>query len=123
MKNLTKAEEQIIQILWKFGKATTKEILQELPDPKPAITTVSTIVRILESKGFVGHEPFKRGYIYYPILKKEEYAKQSLGKMLTNYFDGSYKKMLSFFVKDGEMSMQELEEILIEINNKNQTHD
>jgi len=118
MKNLTKAEEQIIQILWKLGKATTKEVLEELPNPKPAITTVSTIIRILESKGFVGHETIKRGYKYFPIIKKEEYAKQSLSKMLTNYFDGSYKKMLSFFMNDGNMSVEELEEILKEINNK-----
>ncbi len=116
MKNLTKAEEQIIQILWRLKEGTTKEVLKELPDPKPAITTVSTIIRILESKGFVGHKPLKRGYIYYPIVQKEEYAKQSLSKMITNYFDGSFKKMVTFFVKDGNMDLKELEDMLKEIN-------
>ncbi len=120
MKRLTKAEEQIIQILWRLKKASTKEVLEELPGPKPAITTVSTIIRILESKGFVAHETKGRGYIYYPLIKKEDYAKQSLKSVVADYFDGSFKNLLSFFVKDGDMDLKELEEVLNEINDKNQ---
>jgi predicted transcriptional regulator len=119
MKNLTKAEEQVIQILWRLKKASTKEVLQEFPDPKPAITTVSTIIRILENKGFVSHESKGRGYIYYPLIEKDEYAKQSLKNVISNYFDGSFKNLVSFFVKDGDMDIHELEEVLKEINSKN----
>jgi predicted transcriptional regulator len=118
MKQLTKAEEQIIQILWQLGKAQVKEIREQLPEPKPAINTVSTIVRILETKDFVAHEPKGRGYIYYPIVKKEEYTKQSLSKMINNYFDGSFNKLVSFFAQNNDIDVNELEEIIKEINKK-----
>jgi len=119
MKNLTKAEEQIIQILWKLGKANVKQVLAEMPEPKPAVTTVSTIIRILETKGFVSHEAKGRGYVYFPVVKKEEYTQQSLRQMINNYFDGSFKNLVSFFAKKEQLDMQELEEILKELN-KNQ---
>ncbi len=121
MKRLTKAEEQIIQILWKLGQASTKEVRNELPEPKPAITTVSTVIRILESKGFVTHKRRGRKFLYYPLVQKEEYAKASLSRMITNYFDGSFKKMVSFFVEDGDMNLQELEEMIKEINQKEES--
>jgi predicted transcriptional regulator len=119
MKNLTKAEEQIIQILWKLGKANVKQVLAEIPEPQPAITTVSTIIRILESKGFVSHEAKGRGYVYFPIVKKDEYTQQSLRKMINSYFDGSFKNLVSFFAKKEQIDVSELEEILKELN-KNQ---
>ena len=119
MKNLTKAEEQIIQILWKLGKANVKQVLAEMPEPKPAVTTVSTIIRILETKGFVSHEAKGRGYVYFPVIKKEEYTQQSLHQMINNYFDGSFKNLVSFFAKKEQLDMRELEEILKELN-KNQ---
>jgi predicted transcriptional regulator len=119
MKNLTKAEEQIIQILWKLGKANVKQVLAEMPEPKPAVTTVSTIIRILENKGFVSHEAKGRGYVYFPVVKKEEYTQQSLRQMINNYFDGSFKNLVSFFAKKEQLDMRELEEILKELN-KNQ---
>ena len=115
MKNLTKAEEQIIQILWQRDKASVKEVLNLLPDPKPAITTVSTIIRILESKGFVGHEQVGRGFVYFPLVKKEDYTKFSMRKMINNYFDGSFKNLVSFFAKNEDIDVQELEDILKEI--------
>ncbi len=115
MKNLTKAEEQIIQILWQRDKASVKEVLARLPEPKPAITTVSTIIRILESKGFVAHEQVGRGFVYFPIVKKEDYTKFSMRKMINNYFDGSFKNLVSFFAKNEDIDVQELEEILKEI--------
>jgi BlaI family penicillinase repressor len=118
MKQLTKAEEQIIQVLWQLKKASVKEVLQELPEPKPAYNTVSTIIRILEDKGFVGHEPKGRGYLYFPLVEKETYTKQSLKKMINNYFDGSFKNLVSFFAKSDEVDMQELEDIINELKNK-----
>ncbi len=119
-KQLTKAEEQIIQVLWDLEKATVNEVLEKLPEPKPAYNTVSTIIRILESKGFVSHEPKGRGYVYFPLLKKDEYAKQSLSKLISNYFDGSFKNFVSFFVKEQNVDINEGEEMLKEINNKKQ---
>ena len=118
MKNLTKAEEQIIQILWQLKKASVKDVLNRLPEPKPAVTTVSTIIRILESKGFVDHQQMGRGFVYFPIVKKEDYTQFSMRKMLNNYFDGSFKNLVSFFAKNEEIDVQELEEILKEIKKK-----
>jgi len=115
---LTKAEEQIIQIIWELKKVNVKEIREKLPNPKPAINTVSTIVRILENKGFVTHEQKGRGYVYFPIINKDEYTKQSLSKMINNYFDGSFKNLVSFFAKSNDLNINELEEIIDEINNK-----
>ena len=118
MKNLTKAEEQIIQILWQLNKASVKDVLNQLPEPKPAVTTVSTIIRILESKGFVNHQQMGRGFIYFPIIKKEDYTQFSMRKMINNYFDGSFKNLVSFFAKNENIDINELEEILKEIKNK-----
>lgn len=116
MKQLTKAEEEIMQWLWTLGKANVATIIENLPGPKPAYNTVSTIVRILESKGFVGHEKEGKGYLYFPLVKKEEYSNQSLNKLMDNYFQGSFKSMVSFFVKKNDISLQEMETIMKELN-------
>lgn len=115
-KQLTKAEEQIMQVLWKLKKASVKEVIEELPMPKPAYNTVSTIIRILETKEFVRHEPKGRGYVYYPLIEKKEYSNQSLHKLMNGYFGGSFKSMVSFFMKENKMDMTELESILKEID-------
>ncbi|RSC92118.1 BlaI/MecI/CopY family transcriptional regulator [Tenacibaculum singaporense] len=115
-KQLTKAEEQIMQVLWKLKKASVKEVITELPEPKPAYNTVSTIIRILETKEFVGHEPKGRGYVYYPLVEKSEYSNESLHKLMNGYFGGSFKSMVSFFMKENKMDIQELESILKEVN-------
>lgn len=117
-KQLTKAEEQIMQVLWSLQEASVKEIIGLLPEPKPAYNTVSTIVRILENKEFVAHKPVGRGFIYYPIIEKETYSNQSLHKLMNGYFDGSFKSMVSFFVKENKMDVSELESILKEVNKK-----
>lgn len=117
-KQLTKAEEQLMQVLWDLEEASVKEVLERLPEPKPAYNTVSTIIRILETKGFVEHKPVGRGFVYYPLLKKEEYSNQSLHKLMDGYFGGSFKSMVSFFVKENNMDISELESILKEINKK-----
>ena len=115
-KQLTKAEEQIMQILWDLKEASVKEVIEQLPKPKPAYNTVSTIIRILETKEFVDHKPEGRGYVYYPIVEKETYSNQSLHKLMDGYFNGSFKSMVSFFVKENDMDITELESILKEVN-------
>jgi len=118
-KQLTKAEEQIMQVLWELKEASVKDIIEELPLPKPAYNTVSTIIRILETKGFVDHKQKGRGYVYYSIVKKEDYSNQSLHKIMDGYFGGSFKSMVSFFMKENKMDIKELESILKEIEKNN----
>lgn len=112
MKELTKAEEQIMQILWKIGKGFVNDIMEHIPEPKPAYNTVSTIVRILESKGFVGHKAYGKTHEYFPVVTKEEYTKGFLNGFIKNYFSNSYKNMVSFFSKNENLSSKELEDII-----------
>lgn len=115
MKQLTKAEEEVMQMLWELEKCNVAAIIDELPEPKPAYNTVSTIVRILESKGFVDHEKEGKGHIYFPLVKKSDYSNQSINKLVDGYFQGSFKSMVSFFMKKNDMSLSELKSILKEI--------
>jgi len=117
-KQLTKAEEQIMQVLWELKEANVKQIIEQINDPKPAYNTVSTIIRILETKEFVSHKPQGRGYVYFPLIQKSEYSNQSLHKLMNGYFEGSFKSMVSFFMKENKMDITELEEILKEANKK-----
>lgn len=112
MKELTKAEEEIMQILWDLKKAYVKEIVAEMPEPKPAYNTVSTIVRILQQKEMVGHESKGRSHKYFPLVSKEEYSRFSMNKMMKGYFSGSFSKMVSFFVDKSKVDSKELDEIL-----------
>lgn len=118
MNELTKAEEQVMQYLWKLEKAFVKEIISQMDEPKPAYNTVSTIIRILEEKGVVGHEAFGKSHRYFPLITKEEYGKFTAGKMLDKYFNSSVKDLVSFFVKEKQMDMQDLDEILKSIESK-----
>lgn len=118
MKQLTKAEEEIMQILWELKEANVAAIIDEMPEPKPAYNTVSTIVRILESKDFVDHRKLGKGYIYFPLVEKETYTSQSMNRLIDGYFNGSFKSLVSFFVKENKMDTKELESILKEINKK-----
>ena len=118
MKQLTKAEEEIMQILWRLKEANVAAIIEEMPEPKPAYNTVSTIVRILETKDFVDHKKKGKGYIYFPLVAKETYSNESMTELINNYFNGSFRSMVSFFMKKNEMNIQDLEEILKEINKK-----
>lgn len=115
-KQLTKAEEQIMQILWELKQASVKEVIEQLPSPKPAYNTVSTIIRILETKKFVSHKPLGRGFEYFPIIEKGAYSNQSLHKLMNGYFEGSFKSMVSFFVKENNMDLEELEALLKEVH-------
>jgi len=115
MKQLTKAEEEIMHIVWQLQKCNVAAVLEKLPKPKPAYNTVSTIVRILESKGFVNHEQEGKGYLYFPLVQKADYSNQSINKLVDGYFQGSFKSMVSFFMKKNDMSLSELESVLKEI--------
>ena len=117
-KQLTKAEEQLMQVLWDLKEASVKDIIEQLPKPKPAYNTVSTIIRILETKNFVTHKAIGRGHVYFPIIKKTDYSNQSLQKLVDGYFEGSFKSMVSFFVKKNDIDINELETILEHINDK-----
>ena len=108
---LTKAEEQIMQILWQREHAFVKEIIEDFDAPKPAYNTVSTIVRILEKKGFVSYNSFGKTHQYYPIVEKSDYKKKSLKKIIDGYFNHSYKNLVSFFSKEEDLSIEEMEEI------------
>lgn len=111
MKELTKAEEQIMQILWTMEKGFVNDILEKLPLPKPAYNTVSTIVRILARKGFVGHTAYGKTHEYYPLVSKREYTKSYFKGFMNNYFENSYQALTSFFTKENNLSLKELEEI------------
>ncbi|NOR28080.1 MAG: BlaI/MecI/CopY family transcriptional regulator [Lutibacter sp.] len=119
-KQLTKAEEQFMQVLWELEEASVQDIIDQLSKPKPAYNTVSTIIRILETKNFVGHKAKGRGYIYFPLVKKTDYSNQSLNKLVDGYFGGSFKSMVSFFVNKNDVDLNELETILDAINDKKQ---
>ena len=112
MKELTKAEEQIMQVLWDLNRAFVKEIIDRLPDPKPAYNTVSTIVRILQDKGFVGHETYGKSHCYYPLVDKDTYTRKFLKNFIGNYFQNSFSQMVSFFAKEENVDLKELEKIL-----------
>ncbi|MEI6434622.1 MAG: BlaI/MecI/CopY family transcriptional regulator [Bacteroidota bacterium] len=108
---LTRAEEEIMQILWDIEKGMVHDLLDKFPEPKPAYNTVSTIIRILEQKGFVEHKAYGRTYEYFPVISKKDYTKSSFRGFMTNYFGNSYKSLASFFTTEGKLSIMELEDI------------
>jgi BlaI family penicillinase repressor len=112
MRDLTKAEEQVMQVLWKIKKGFVKDILEHFDEPKPAYNTVSTIVRILQEKGFVTHKAYGRTHEYYPLITKSEYSKSHLSTFVNDYFSNSFEKMVSFFAKEKSISLHEMEEIM-----------
>ncbi|WP_207424506.1 BlaI/MecI/CopY family transcriptional regulator [Desertivirga brevis] len=112
IKELTKAEEQVMQVLWELEKAFVKEIIDQLPDPKPAYNTISTIIRILETKGFVDHEAFGKSHRYFPLIGREEYKSYATEKLLSSYFGNSVENMFSFFVKKEKIDLKEADEII-----------
>lgn len=109
MKELTKAEDQIMQILWKLKKAFVKDIVDQLPNPKPAYNTVSTIVRILEKKGFVGYTAYGKTHEYFPLIAKEKYTQFYLNNLVKGYFGGSFQSLVSFFASENKMDVQDID--------------
>ena len=118
MKQLTKAEEEVMQYLWELKLTSVKELINLFPEPKPAYNTVSTIIRILETKGFVDHKQKGKGYLYFPTMTKENYSKQTTHRLVDKYFQGSFKSMVSFFTKSNDISVEDLETILKDIQSK-----
>ncbi len=112
MKDLTKAEEQIMHILWSIKKGFVNDIMENIPDPKPAYNTVSTIVRILEKKGFIDHNAYGKTHEYFPLISKDKYTKSYLKGFVENYFSNSYQNMVSFFSKNEDMTTKEIEDII-----------
>lgn len=112
MQKLAKREEQIMHACWNLGKAFIKEIIAELPDPKPHYNSVATMVRILEEKGFLDHETFGNTFRYFPIIQKEQYQKHAFEDIVKTYFNNSYSRMLAFFAKEQKISKEEINEIL-----------
>lgn len=121
MKELTKAEDQVMQVLWGLGKGFVKDIIEKMPSPKPAYNTVSTIVRILETKGFIDHKAYGKTHEYFPIVSRQKYTQFYLNNMVKGYFNGSITSLVSFFAKENSLKANELEELmkkLEEIKNK-----
>jgi len=117
MKELTKAEDQIMQILWTIEKGFVKDIIDHLPEPKPAYNTVSTIVRILEKKGFVGYKAYGKTHEYFPLIAKEKYTRFYLNNMVKGYFNGSFQNLVSFFAKENELNVGDIDKLMSELQN------
>jgi len=115
MKPLTKAEEQIMQTIWKLESAFLKDIIDAQPDPKPHSNTIATIVKILVDKGFVGVNQIGRVHQYFPIVTKEEYSSSTIRNLVEGYFEGSFADAVSFMVKQKDISVKELELLLQEM--------
>lgn len=118
MQKLAAREEQIMLILWRLERAFVKEIVEEFPEPKPHYNSISTMVRILEEKGFIGHKAFGRTHQYFPAISQEEYTEVEVGDVVDKYFDSSVTKLISHFASEEKISSGELEEILKMIKNK-----
>ncbi len=111
---LTRAEEQVMQILWDMGEGLVKDIRDRFDEPRPARNTVSTVVRILEKKGFVDHKSYGNVYLYFPVVSRDEYSRHQLFGLLEGYFDNSFTAMASFFAREKDLSMAEMEELINE---------
>ena len=123
LKELTRAEDQVMQLLWKLKKAFVKDIIEEMPEPKPAYNTVSTIIRILETKGFVDHKAYGKTHEYFPIISREKYTKFYLNNLISGYFNGSFNNLVSFFAKENKLNANDLDKLLKEIKQKDNEGD
>lgn len=115
MKTLTKAEEQVMQALWKLEKAFLRQIVDAMPTPKPHQNTVATLLKILADKEFVGVNVLGRNHEYYPLIGKEEYSKRTMKQIMRGYFEGSFSNVVSFMVRENNISIEELEKLLQQI--------
>ncbi len=117
MEKLTNKEEEILQVIWQLEKAFVKDVVAKLPKPKPHYNTISTIIRNMEEKGVVGHNSFGKTHQYYAKISKEDYKKGFMKKAIQNYFENSYKNVVSFFAQEEKISVKELKEIISIIEN------
>lgn len=118
MQKLTKAEEEIMQLVWDLGRGTVSDLLERMEEPRPPHSTVSSVVRILEKKGYVDHKAYGKTHEYFPIVAKEDYGRRSLTDVLRNYFDGSVSRLVSHLVEDKKLSADEVLEIMKKLDEK-----
>lgn len=111
-RELTKAEEQVMLILWELKEALVKEVIDKMSEPKPAYNTVSTVIRVLEGKGFVNHKAIGNTYIYFPLISEANYRNFAFDKVMNTYFDNSYQSLVSFLVKEKNIGANDLEELI-----------
>jgi len=116
-KTLTKAEEQVMQVLWKLGKGFLKEIIEATPEPKPHSNTIATLLKILVEKGFVEYQVYGRNNLYKPLISQADYGKKSANQLVRGYFDGSPARLVSHFISEQKLSEAELEQLLLQIQN------
>lgn len=121
LQKLTKAEEEIMQMFWENGPSLVSALIEQMPDPKPPHSSVSSIVRILEKKGFLDHKAYGKTYEYFPLVSKSEYSKFSLRKLIHQYFEGSVNELVSFMVKENDLTLTELEKIQQEFSSPDKT--
>lgn len=112
MRELTKAEEQVMLILWEMKEGLVKDVIDKMDPPKPAYNTVSTVIRVLEGKGFVDHKAIGNTHIYFPVITEEQYKHFAFDKVMNNYFENNYQSLVSFLVKEKNMDMEELDELI-----------
>ncbi|MFZ0472900.1 MAG: BlaI/MecI/CopY family transcriptional regulator [Bacteroidales bacterium] len=112
IKELTRAEEEVMQILWRLKRGFIKEILEKFDEPRPAYSTVSTIIRILQEKGFVNYKVYGRTFQYFPVISKDDYRKTQMSSFVRNYFSNSYQKMVSFFAREDSITVKDMEDIM-----------
>ncbi len=117
LQSLTKAEEEVMQVIWQLGHCLVRDVIEKLGDPDMPHSTISSVVRILEKKGFVDHKAYGKTYEYFPIVTKEAYAQHGVTNLVEKYFQGSPKKLVSFLVKSEDMNLKELNELLKTIDN------
>ncbi len=118
MKELTKAEEQVMQYLWNLGKGFLKDIVEEFPEPRPAYTTISTVIRVLVKKGFIGFHTYGKTHEYYPLITRKDYFRKHVSSIITDHFEGSAVSFASFFTGTKDLNLSELEEIRTLIDKK-----
>lgn len=118
MKRLTKAEEEVMHMIWEYGPCTVSHLISHMEEPHPPHSTISSIVRILEKKEFVNHNTYGRTHEYYPIIEKEVYSKFSLKNLVSGYFEGSMNNLVSFLVKENDLSLKELSQVISELDKK-----
>jgi BlaI family penicillinase repressor len=117
IKELTKAEEQVMQILWQLNEGIVKDIIDKMTEPKPAYNTVSTVVRVLEGKGFIDHKAYGNSHVYFPAISEAEYKKFTFDKMMKSYFNNSYQSLVSFIADEKKLGIHELDELTQLIDN------
>ncbi|MBT8189104.1 MAG: BlaI/MecI/CopY family transcriptional regulator [Saprospiraceae bacterium] len=117
MKRLTRSEEELMQMIWQYGPCTVSQLISHMDNPKPPHSTISSIMRILEKKGFVNHKAYGRTYEYFAVVDKQSYSRFSLKNLAKNYFEGSMNDMVSFLVRENDLSLNDLGELLDQLDN------